>query len=97
MENAIGNISTLIKIISMWIAGWFIGLLISKGLNLPISEAQLSEIIAAIIFLILGYVDAKYPNTFKFLGNGNTAPAELVIEDVLNDEYISEFGDDDGC
>ena len=92
MANTIGNLSTIIKIISMWIAGWFIGLLISQGLNLPISEAQLSEVISAIIFLALGYVDAKYPNTFKFFGN---EPAPLETEEkVLNDEYEC---DEDGC
>ena len=100
MDNAIGNLSTVIKIISMSLAGWFIGILISKGLNLPISEAQLSEVISSIIFIIIGYIDAKYPNTLKFLGNNTTTTtsSEPVIEDVLNDEYTTEFGDDaDGC
>ena len=69
MDNTIGNLSTIVKIISMWIAGWFIGILISQGLNLPISESQLSEIITSIIFLAIGYIDAKYPNTLKFFGN----------------------------
>ena len=76
----------------MWIAGWFIGLLISQGLNLPISEAQLSEVISAIIFIILGYIDAKYPNTLKLFGNEPT-PLETE-EKVLNDKYEC---DEDGC
>ena len=92
MDNAIGNLSTIIKIISMWIAGWFVGILISQGLNLPITEEQLTTIISSIIFLLIGYIDAKYPNTFKWLGN-----AKEVIdptEPVLNDEYEC---DDNGC
>jgi len=92
MDNTIGNISTIVKLISMWIAGWFIGVIISQGLQLPITQEQLAEIIGAIIFLIIGYIDAKYPNTFKFLGN-----AKLQVdptEPVLNDEYES---DNDGC
>ena len=92
MDNTIGNLSTIIKIISMWIAGWFVGILISQGLNLPITEEQLTTIISSIIFLLIGYIDAKYPNTFKWLGN-----AKEVIdptEPVLNDEYEC---DDNGC
>ena len=92
MDNTIGNLSTIIKIISMWIAGWFVGILISQGLQLPITEEQLTTIISSIIFLLIGYIDAKYPNTFKWLGN-----AKEVIdptEPVLNDEYEC---DDNGC
>ena len=93
MDNTIGNLSTIIKIISMWIAGWFVGILISQGLQLPITEEQLTTIISSIIFLLIGYIDAKYPNTFKWLGN-----AKEVIdptEPVLNDEY--ECDNDDCC
>lgn len=85
MDNTIGNLSTIIKIISMWIAGWFIGLLISQGLQLPISQEQVATIISSIIFLVIGYIDAKYPNTLKWLGNG-PKPID-PIEPVLNDEY----------
>ena len=92
MDNTIGNLSTIIKWISKWIAGWSIGLLISQGLNLPITEEQLSQIIMGIIFLGIGYIDAKYPNTFKFLGN-STETIE-VEELVLNSEYEC---DEDGC
>lgn len=71
MDNLIGNGSTVIKIISMAIAGWFIGILVSNGLDLGIDAAQLSEVIFFIIGLILAYIDAKYPNTFGFLGNAS--------------------------
>ena len=91
MDNAIGNISTIVKIISMWIAGWFIGLLISQGLQLPISQEQLTTIISSIIFLAIGYIDAKYPNTFKFLGNA-TVPIDPT-EPVLNEEYECDVDD----
>ena len=92
-DNRIGNLSTIIKWISMWIAGWFIGLLISQGLNLPITEEQLTEVISGIIFLGVGYIDAKYPNTFKFLGN--STETIKVEELVLNSEY--ECDDDEYC
>ena len=42
MTNYKGNLSTIIKWISMLIAGWTIGLLASKNLNLPVDAATLS-------------------------------------------------------
>jgi len=88
----IGNISTIVKWISMMVAGWFIGLLASNGLNFGVDAETLSAVIGAFIFLIIGYIDAKYPNTFKFLDNGQ----ETVItgeEPVLNDEYECDADD----
>lgn len=73
MENITGNLTTLIKYVCMVIAGWAIGIAVSHGLNLPITEAQLSEILFMIIMFILGYLDSKYPNTFGFLGNAPSA------------------------
>ena len=72
----------------MTIAGWLIGLIAAQGLNLPVDTTTLAQVIAAIIFLALGYLDAKYPNTFKFLGNA-TVPIDPT-EPVLNDEYESD-------
>ena len=92
-NNIIGNITTIGKLIAMIIAGWFIGLCISKGINLPVDQETLSEIIFAILLLIWGYIDAKYPNTFKCLNNAQT-PIETE-EPVLNPEY--ECDEDDGC
>ena len=88
-----GNITTIIKWISMTLAGWLIGTLTAQGLNLPVDTTVLSQVIAAIIFLILGYIDAKYPNTFKFLGNQKLEVDPT--EPVLNDEY--ECDNDDCC
>ena len=94
MDNAIGNISTIGKFIATMIAGWVIALAASKGLQLNVDVTTLAEVIGAVIGLIYGYIDAKYPNTLSWLGNG-----KLTInteEPVLNDEYICA-GDDDGC
>ena len=74
MDNKIGNISTIVKLISMYLAGWLIGTLAANGLNLPIDSTVLSQVIFGFIMLGVGYVDAKYPNTFKFLGNDNEIP-----------------------
>ena len=91
MTNYIGNISTIVKEISMLIAGWFIGLLAAYGLNLGVDVSTLAKVIGAFIFLIIGYIDAKNPNTLKWLGN---APVPVASEEtVLNDEYVT--GDED--
>jgi len=97
--NYIGNLSTIFKTICMLIAGYAIGYAISIGLNLPISQEQLSEILFTILCAIGAYIDAKHPNTFNFLKN-NTTPAEqqLVLKEiVLNEEYETNEDDKDGC
>ena len=94
MDNTKGNLSTIIKYISMYIAGWFIGFCISKGLNFPVDTQTLSQVIAGFIWLGIAYIDSKYPNTFKFLGNDIRPPYD-VDNPVLNDEY--ECDEDDGC
>ena len=76
----------------MLIAGWAIGTLAAHGLELGVDAATLAQVIGAFIFLIIGYIDAKFPNTFKFLGNG----VEPVTgeETILNDEYVTGAEDD---
>ena len=89
-NNYIGNITTIVKYICMVIAGYALGLAISYGLNLPVSQEQLSEIIFAIIVFIIGYLDSKYPNTFAFLGN-KKEPCECQYpKEPLNQEYNGE-------
>lgn len=102
--NYIGNLSTIVKFISMTLAGYLIGVAASKGLNLPIDTAALSQFISTIIFFIIAYVDAKYPNSFDWLGNGNLVDMGTILgypsqEVVLNEEYETEIEGDqeDGC
>lgn len=90
--NYIGNLSTIVKEISMLIAGWAIGTLAAHGLDLGVDSATLAQVIGAFIFLIIGYIDAKYPNTFKILGN-STQPV-TTEETILNDEYVTGEEDD---
>lgn len=94
MTNNIGNISTIVKWISMTIAGYAIGVITAHGLHFGVDAATLSEVIGAFIFLILGYIDSKYPNTFKCLDN--QCSCNLETEDIIED--IDPAGDyDDGC
>ena len=85
-EELIGNLTTIIKTISVMFAGYALAYFVSIGLNLPITQEQLSEVIMTIIFFLIAYVDAKYPNTFKFLGNDK--PVTNYEETVMNDEYV---------
>ncbi|MDO5827282.1 MAG: hypothetical protein Q4Q19_03370 [Methanobrevibacter sp.] len=94
-NNYIGNISTIVKTACMIIAGYAIGYAVSIGLNLPITQEQLSETLFIILCFIGAYIDAKYPNTFNFLGNNNPVDMGTILgypseELVLNDEYVLE-------
>ena len=95
MDNIIGNVSTIIKTLCMMIAGYALGYFLSIGLQLPISQEQLAEILFTIILFIAAYIDAKYPNSFAFLGNGNLVDMGTILgypseEVILNDEYTTE-------
>ena len=85
----------------MTLAGYLIGAAAAKGLNLPIDTATLSQLISTALFFILAYIDAKYPNTFAFLGNDEAVDMGTVLgyppeETVLNDEYTTDgVGTDD--
>ena len=92
-NELIGNVTTVIKTVSMMLAGYLLAVCMSQGLNLPITEAQLSEIIMTLIFFIAAYLDAKFPNTFKFLHK--TSEGEIETEaDLINEEYVNYEAED---
>ena len=97
-NNIIGNGSTIIKTLSLTIAGYILAGLAAQGYDLGIDVNILASLIGAIIGLIISYVDAKYPNTFKFLHNNNpTNPTIIEDEDlILNEEYEWLGDDSDG-
>ena len=68
-NNLKGNLTTIVKLISMPLAGAFIGLCIKWGLNLSVDQATLAEWISIIILFGWGIMDAKYPNTMKIFKN----------------------------
>ena len=76
MPNYKGNLTTMIKLVSMPIAGYAIALFVAYGINIPVDQATLAEIIAAILFLGVGFMDAKFPNTFQWLDNDIDPAAE---------------------
>ena len=85
MNSYIGNLSSLVKTISMLIAGAVIGVLVNFGLKLPIDTATLSGVIGSIIWLGISYIDMKYPNTI--FPKQTKTPTET-------EDYV---GEDDGC
>ena len=89
----IGNVTTIGKIIAMAIAGWFIGLCVAYGVQLPVDQQTLSEVIFTVFLLIWAYFDAKYSNSF-FDKSEPVTP--IGREQVLNDEYETSAGEDDG-
>lgn len=84
-SNFIGNISTIVKYVSMLIAGWFIGLLANHGLHLGIETEGLSQLISAIIFLLLAHIDATNPNSIwnkKIPSQDMDLPEEDEVDEV---------------
>ena len=92
--NYIGNGTTLFNFVCTTIAGWIISLAIANGLDLGVDAVTLAQVIGAVLGLLYGYLNAKYPNTFQWLGNA-PKPTINTEETVLNDEYECE--DDGGC
>lgn len=91
MTNEIGNLSTIVKFVSMTLAGYLIGALAAQGLDLPFDAEVLSQLISTLLFFCLAYIDAKYPNTFAWLDN---APIEITMEteeDLINEDYYEEI------
>ena len=94
-NNYIGNGTTIGKFILIAFAGWIISLAASKGLDLGVDAQTLAQIIGVILGLAYSYIDAKYPNSFKWLDNA-VNPVTINEENlILNEEY--EFGDEDEC
>ena len=90
-NNYIGNVSTVIKVIGMMFAGWILSIFAAQGLDLGVDASALGEAIGVILGLGFGYVDAKYPNTFGFLGNKNDIQPIDEAQDTVDydgDEYV---------
>ena len=88
----------------MTLAWYLVGVLAAHNLDLGVDATTLSQLIGTILFFILAYIDAKYPNTFSFLGNNEEVDMGTILgypqeETVLNDEYETTVEGDveDGC
>lgn len=85
MENLKGNITTIIKIVSMTVAGYLVAFLATKGCQ--IDEKVAAQLISTLLFFALSIIDGKYPNTFGFLDNAMVEHKIETEEDLINDEY----------
>ena len=88
-DELIGNLSTIMKFFFMTLAGYLIGVAAANGLDLPIDQTALAELLSTLFLFILAYIDAKHPNTFPFLGNAKAVLVYDNEEKVLNDEYVT--------
>jgi hypothetical protein len=68
----------------MCLAGAVIGILAEHGMNLPVAQDGLAEVIGAIIFLILAHIDATHPNTFFNSPNeeANSSNDDEILDDI---------------
>ena len=105
-NDLIGNLTTIIKAFSMIIAGWVIGLFASQGLDLGLTQTDIATAITTILFIILAYYDAKYPNTLLPKADTNqtiittdelseaikeaSKEVETTEEDEITDEVVDE-------
>lgn len=90
--NYLGNSTTIGKFLLIGFAGWIISTAAAKGFNLPVDATTLAQILGFIAGLAYSYLDAKYPNTFDWLGNAMNKTIDSE-EPVLNDEYESDPDD----
>ena len=93
-DNLIGNTSTIVKTLSLTLAGYILAGLAAQGYDLGIDVNILASLIGAVIGFAISYIDAKYPNSFGWLGNGKRVIE--TEETVLNDEY-EVVNDDEFC
>jgi len=90
--NFIGNGSTFVKYICFLIAGRIIMLSVAQGIDLPIDQYTLAELLGYILGFIGATIDAKYHNNinwqyFKQLFN--------KVSDDFEDEPEEEIFDND--
>lgn len=80
-NNLIGNVSTIIKYVLITLSGYIISASAAQGLNLPLSESQLAELLGIILFFIIAHIDAKYPNN--------------LFHDVVDFHTLTKYEDND--
>lgn len=63
-DNLLGNMTTIIN--------WLVLIILPYVTTYGITDSQLSALLTAIVGIIFAIINSKYPNTFAFLGNGET-------------------------
>ena len=99
----IGNATTILNTVFLVIAGYVIGFLISIGINLPITDVQLASLLTSFVFLIFGYINAKYHNNIwdkdedtLNIPTGDLTDAQIqAIQNFINYQTNKEIQDID--
>lgn len=76
-EDTLGNLTTLIKICIMTIAPYI-------AVQLGTDDGTVIAFLTATVTFVLAVLDAKYPNSFKFLHDPETIPEPepVTIPDI---------------
>jgi len=90
--NFIGNGSTLIKYIAFLIAGRIIAISVAQGINLPIDQYTLAELLGCIAGFIVATIDAKYPNNINWqrIKNIFNSQPEHLEEDLEEEIFDND-------
>lgn len=96
-NNYLGNGSTIVKYILIMIATRALTLAAAHGINLPITETQLAEILGVLLGFVIATIDAKYPNnifnTIFNLGILKVSEDETPEEEIFDNDAPVERDD----
>lgn len=96
--NFIGNGSTFIKYLAFLIAGKVVAIAVAHGINLPIGQYVLAEIIGYILGIIGATIDAKYHNNInwqvlnKILGFNQSAQVQDAVQSEFDEITFADTG-----
>ena len=89
----VGNITTLV----VWVGSFIAPYAASYGVDKDV----VTSLLFALLWLGFTVYSSANPNTFDFLGNRIKEAKEIFDEEhkekVLNDEYITDVAEEEGC
>ena len=96
-NNYLGNGSTIVKYFLVIVATRTLAIAAAHGVNLPITETQLAEILGIILGFVIATIDAKYPNnifnTIFNLGILKVSEDETPEEEIFDNDAPVERDD----
>lgn len=96
-NNYLGNGSTIVKYFLVIVATRTLAIAAAHGVNLPITETQLAEILGIILGFVIATIDAKFPNnifnTIFNLGILKVSEDETPEEEIFDNDAPVERDD----
>lgn len=96
-NNYLGNGSTIVKYFLVIVATRTLAIAAAHGVNLPLTETQLAEILGIILGFVIATIDAKYPNnifnTIFNLGILKVSEDEVPEEEIFDNDAPVERDD----